>query len=329
MRNDIYAMMNWWFDKGVDGFRMDVISLIAKAPGLPNGTGAGYVFADEYFAFQPKLHEYLREMRGRCFDGRDCMCVGETTCVTLENANSVVGDGGELDLLFQFDLMDIDGENGKWNVIPFSLSKFKKTIADWQKTIDWNTLFLGNHDQPRIVSRWGLTQTESERVQSAKMLAVAMYLQRGTPFLYQGEEIGMTNFPFDNEQQLRDIESINLLQEARRQGNAAWAWNGILHKGRDNARTPMQWNQEPMAGFTTGIPWIALNPNAYAVNVECAYRDKNSILHFYRKLIRFLYKGIIIKHNKTEPTYTKTSLFLCEKRRFFMARTEKGVVTTI
>ena len=227
LREEVYSMINWWFDKGVDGFRMDVISLIAKAPGLPNARGDGYVFPGEYTAFQPELHTYLREMRARCFAGRNCMCVGETTCVTLENANSVVGDGNELDLLFQFDIMDIDGENGKWNVIPFSLKKFKALTAAWQKTLDWNTLFWGNHDQPRIVSRWGCTASEPLRQRSAKMLAAAMYLQRGTPFIYQGEEIGMTNYPFADASQLRDIESLNLLKEAKTDEQAAWAWNGI------------------------------------------------------------------------------------------------------
>lgn len=155
LREAVYAMMNRWFDRGVDGFRMDVISLIAKAPGLPDGQGDGYVFAPEQFAFQPKLHEYLREMRRCCFNGRDCMCVGETTFVTPENANSVVGDGRELDLLFQFDFMDLDGCDGKWNVIPFDLRKFKQLLVRWQEAIDWNTLFWGNHDQPRAVSRFG------------------------------------------------------------------------------------------------------------------------------------------------------------------------------
>ena len=183
MRAEVYAMINRWLDKGVDGFRMDVISLLAKAPGMPDGEGEGYVFSEQYFAFQPKLHEYLREMRQNCFVGRDCMCVGETTFVTTHNANSVVGDGQELDLLFQFDIMDIDGKNGKWNVIPFDLLKLKQIISSWQKAIDWNTLFWGNHDQPRAVSRFGSTETEELRVQSAKMLATAMYLMRGTPFI--------------------------------------------------------------------------------------------------------------------------------------------------
>ena len=285
LREEIYAMINRWLDKGVDGFRMDVISLLAKAPGLPDGKGEGYVFAPEYFAFQPKLHEYLREMRQRCFDGRDCMCVGETTFVNTQNANSVVGDGRELDLLFQFDIMDLDGQDGKWNVIPFDLAKLKKTVAAWQKAIDWNTLFWGNHDQPRVVSRFGSTATQALHVQSAKMLAVAMYLLRGTPFLYQGEEIGMTNFPFTDESQLRDIESINLLSQAKAEGREAWAWNGILHKGRDNARTPMQWEDAPHAGFTTGMPWIAVNPNYHRINVRRAQADPDSILNFYRALL--------------------------------------------
>jgi len=296
LRDEVYDMMNRWFDKGVDGFRMDVISLIAKAPGLPNGDGKGYVFSDQYFAFQPKLHEYLREMRERCFDGRDCMCVGETTFVTTENVNSVVGDGRELDLLFQFDIMDIDGENGKWNVIPFDLLKLKKVISKWQNAIDWNTLFWSNHDQPRVVSRFGSAVTEEYRVQSAKMLATAMYLLRGTPFIYQGEEIGMTNFPFEQESQLQDVESINLLKEAKKDGKEAWAWNGILHKGRDNARTPMQWDGSENAGFTTGKPWIEVNPNYGQINVKSALDDKNSIVHFYREPIALRNSSDVVKY---------------------------------
>lgn len=285
LREEVYAMINRWLDRGVDGFRMDVISALAKAPGLPDGKGEGYVFTPEYFAFQPRLHDYLREMRRRCFDGRQCMCVGETTFVTTQNANSVVGDGRELDLLFQFDFMDVDGQDGKWNVIPFDLKKFKDILVRWQEAIDWNTLFWGNHDQPRVVSRFGSTATEALRVQSAKMLATAMYLLRGTPFLYQGEEIGMTNFPFRSEEELRDVESLNLLAQARKEGREAWAWNGILHKGRDNARTPMQWEDAPQAGFTTGQPWIAVNPNYHDINVRKAQADPNSILCFYRELL--------------------------------------------
>ena len=305
-------MINRWLDKGVDGFRMDVISLIAKAPNLPDGNGADYVFSEQYFAFQPKLHEYLREMRQSCFAGRDCMCVGETTFVTTQNANSVIGDGQELDLLFQFDIMDIDGINGKWNVIPFNLLKLKQIVSSWQNAIDWNTVFWGNHDQPRVVSRFGSTETEELRVQSAKMLATTMYLMRGTPFIYQGEEIGMTNYPFVSADELRDVESINLLSEAEKIGNWAWAWNGILHKGRDNARTPIQWDSSDNAGFSTGTPWIQVNPNYKQINVENAKEDPDSILNYYKQLIALRNGCGIIKYGSFEmlhPSHKKLFIY--------------------
>ena len=171
-------------------------------------------------------------------------------------------------LLFQFDFMDLDGCGGKWNVIPFDLRKLKQLLVRWQEAIDWNTLFWGNHDQPRAVSRFGSDASEALRVRSAKMLAAAMYLLRGTPFLYQGEEISMTNFPFRDETQLRDVESLNLLAQARKDGREAWAWNGIRKKGRDNARTPMQWDASANAGFTAGTPWIDVNPNYRQINVH-------------------------------------------------------------
>lgn len=289
VREEVYAMMNRWFDRGVDGFRMDVITVIAKAPGLPDGAGApgagGYVFSSEHFAFQPRLHEYLREMRRRCFDGRDCMCVGETSFVNTENANSLVGDGRELDLLFQFDIMDMDGEGSKWNTIPLDVPKLKRIIAAWQGAIDWNTLFLGNHDQPRVVSRFGDTGSEELWKRSAKCLATLMYLQRGTPFIYQGEELGMTNAPFETREQLRDVEELNLLALCRSEAELEWAWRGIKAKGRDNARTPMQWSAGENAGFTTGEPWIMLNPNYTEINAEAEECDPDSVLHYYRALI--------------------------------------------
>ncbi|MBQ0036655.1 MAG: alpha-glucosidase [Firmicutes bacterium] len=284
LREEIYAMINRWFDKGVDGFRMDVITLISKNTELPDGKGEGYVFSPEYFALQPKMHEYLRELRNKCFRGRDCMCVGEATFANETNANTLVGDGNELDLIFQFDLMDIDGGSSKWDLREFDLLKFKSTIEKWQKTLDWNTLFWGNHDQPRVVSRFGSTESEELRNRSAKCLAIAMYLLRGTPFIYQGEELGMTNYLFENVGQLRDIESINLLKQNDR--NKDWAWKGIKAKGRDNARTPMQWNNSNNAGFTNGNPWIEVNPNYVLINAEDEEKDSNSILNFYKKIIK-------------------------------------------
>jgi len=214
--------------------------------------------------------------------------------------------------LFQFDIMDIDGVNGKWNVIPFDLLKLKQIVSEWQNAIDWNTLFWGNHDQPRVVSRFGSTETAELRVQSAKMLATAMYLMRGTPFIYQGEEIGMTNYPFTVPDELRDVESINLLQEAEKADNRAWAWNGILHKGRDNARTPVQWDESSNAGFSRAVPWIAVNPNYKQINVENAKEDPSSILHYYRELIAFRNSSDVLKFGDFEmlhPSHEKLLIY--------------------
>ena len=302
LREAVYAMMNRWFDRGVDGFRMDVISLIAKAPGLPDGQGDGYVFAPEQFAFQPKLHEYLREMRRRCFDGRDCMCVGETTFVTPENANSVVGDGRELDLLFQFDFMDLDGRDGKWNVIPFDLKKFKQLLVRWQEAVDWNTLFWGNHDQPRAVLRFGSDASEALRVRSAKMLAAAMYLLRGTPFLYQGEEIGMTNVAWPSIDCYDDISSHGQYQMALDEGHTeAEALAAVHAYSRDNARTPMQWDASENAGFTTGTPWIAVNPNYREINAAAELSDPDSVFSYYQRLIALRHKYDIIVYGDFLP----------------------------
>lgn len=298
LRREIYGMMNRWLDRGVDGFRMDVVSLLAKDPQFPDGTGNGYVFSPEYFAFQPKLHNYLQEMRVECFDGRDCMCVGETSFVTTENAGSVVNDGRELDLLFQFDVMDMDSGETKWDTQPFDLMRFKQVISAWQMAIGWNTLFWGNHDQPRMVSRFGCTRTETLRRQSATCLATAMYLLKGTPFLYQGEEIGMTNCPFPDTGELRDVESLNLLRQAEASGRMDWAWQGVRSKGRDNARTPMQWDASPNGGFTDGTPWIMVNPNLLKINVAAAIRDPDSVLHYYRALLALRREQEILQYGE-------------------------------
>ncbi|HOG61165.1 MAG TPA: alpha-glucosidase, partial [Flexilinea sp.] len=290
VRNEVFAMMNRWFDKGIDGFRMDVINLIAKKPGLPDSdkkpNAQGYVMADDCFANQPKVHDYLKEMRKTCFDGRDCMCVGETPFVTKQIAMDYVDPKNhELDMLFQFDLMDIDsGESGKWEVVPWKIADFKAIITGWQEALKdgWNSLYWSNHDQPRPVSRFGSCTSEIYRVRSAKMLAALMYLLKGTPFIYQGEEIGMTNMPFSDISELRDIESINFYKLSEKSGNSKCAWESILIKGRDNSRTPMQWDSSENGGFTTGKPWIRINPNYRNINVRNAMEDDQSILHFYR-----------------------------------------------
>lgn len=293
MREDLYCMINAWLDEGVDGFRMDVISLIAKNQNYPKANRDN-ALCPEHYAFQPKMHTYLKEMREKCFEGRDCMCVGETTFVTTENASSIVGDGSELDMLFQFDLMDIDSDGEKWNIKPLDYRKISEILFSWQNAIDWNTLFLGNHDQPRAVSRFGSVKDKEQWVHSAESIAMMMYCLRGTPFIYQGEEIGMTNFPFSGDsRELRDIESINYLNTSV---NKTEAWNSIRKKGRDNARTPFQWNPNPNAGFTTGISWISVNPNYLEVNVRNEIQDPDSILSFYRKLIMLRNQSKCLKY---------------------------------
>ncbi len=293
VREEVFGMINRWFDRGIDGFRMDVINLIGKKPGLPDGgkapNASGYVMADEHFANQPKTHVYLQEMRKRCFDGRDVMCVGETPFVTQEIApDYLTPEGTELDMLFQFELMDIDsGAYGKWDIVPWRPEKLKSILSGWQDALrdSWNSLFWANHDQPRPVSRFGCDDNEELRVRSAKMLATLMLLLRGTPFIYQGEEIGMTNTPFSDPSELRDIESLRFYEIAAGRGEAAQAWHSILAKGRDNARTPMQWDDSANAGFSASAPWIRVNPNYPTINVQAAQADPNSILNYYRALI--------------------------------------------
>lgn len=319
LREDIYSMINRWLDKGVDGFRMDVINLIAKKVGLPDATKSEdgpYVFADEHFAMQPKMHEHLQEMRERCFKHRDSMCVGETPFVTTKNALSLVESGKELDLLFHFELMDIDSRNGKWDYIPFDIVKFKQLMISWQKAIPWNSLFWSNHDQPRAVSRFGDDSNELNRVQSAKMLGVAMHFLKGTAFIFQGEEIGMTNYPFSKTEELRDIESLQFMKNAVQGDFVDFAWRGILKKGRDNARTPMQWNDSLYAGFSDVLPWINVNTNFKTINVEQAMRDSNSILHFYKRLIELKSTSLTLIYGDFEPLFVDNDSFFVYKRSY-------------
>jgi len=294
VREEIFRMINNWLDLGVDGFRMDVINLVAKYPGLLDGTGdktpSGYVFSPEYFANQPMTFTYLSELYKRCFIGRDCMCVGETPFTDTETAKKFLKkEDPMLDMIFQFELMDIDsGKSGKWEIVPYTMKDFKEVVARWQEATkdSWNSLFWSNHDQPRPLSRFVTWSTQEERVLAGKMLAVAMHLQRGTSFLYQGEEIGMINATFDSVDQLMDIESIQYYQERKKVGREEEAWNAIARKGRDHARTPMQWNAEKNAGFTKGTPWLLVNESYPLINVEQAMKDPDSLYYFYKQLIQ-------------------------------------------
>ena len=322
VRQEIYAMVNRWFDRGVDGFRMDVINCIAKDPGLPDGMGepnaAGYTLAVERFANRPKFYDYLRELRQNCFAGRDCLCLAEAPFTTPEEgARMLDEETGIFDLIFPFDLMEIDdGPRGKYDPAPWTLKQFKEIVNRWQAATEhgWGSLFWSNHDQARAVSRFGCTETEELRVRSAKMLATAMHLLRGTPFVYQGEELGMTNTPFPDESAIRDIEGLNVLNEARITGRYDQAWQGILHKGRDHARTPMQWSGAKHAGFTTGEPWIMVNPNYDVINMEAEEKDTESVLSFYRALIALRNSSLTLQYGAYHPLYMENEQLFAYER---------------
>lgn len=292
LRREVYDMMNWWIDKGVDGFRMDVINLISKAgyQDAPNVEGKKYASGAEYFFNGPKIHEYLQEMNKEVLS-KGVVTVGETPGVDVEQAKLYTGsDRNELNMVFQFEHMDLDsGPGGKWDLRPLKLKDLRDNFTKWQKGLEgegWNSLYLNNHDQPRMVSRFG--NDGKYRVESAKMLATFLHTLQGTPYIYQGEEIGMTNVNFDSIEEYKDIETLNMYNEKVKENNEdeAKVMESIYVKGRDNARTPVQWNASEHAGFTTGTPWIAVNPNYKEVNVEQAVVDQDSIFHYYKKLIK-------------------------------------------
>ncbi len=292
LRSEVYRMMNWWLDKGVDGFRMDVINMISKVPGYPDGTpgASSGILGSEHFINGPLVIEYLREMRQSLHTRKDLLTIGETSDVDADAALTYVNShDGPLSMLFQIDHMEIDqNEEGYWSCVPWKLADMKRILASWQTGMHgrgWNTLFLNNHDQPRMVSRFG--NDREYRKQSAKLLAMMLYTLEGTPFIYQGEEIGMTNAYFDSIEDYRDVWAKNFYARSAAEGtNEQEIMRHIKYRGRDNARTPMQWDQGPCGGFTSGKPWIRVNPNFREINVSQAMDDPDSILHFYRTLIR-------------------------------------------
>lgn len=291
VRNDVYEMMKWWLDKGVDGFRMDVINYISKADELPDveTNEPGYHWGGKYFVNGPRLHEYMQEMNRQVLSKYDIMTVGETPNVTLEDAKLFAGeDRNELNMVFQFELMDIDVGASKWKTVSWTLPKFKRIITKWQKGLEngWNSIFFGSHDAPRMVSRFGNDGTY--RKESAKMLATLLLTLKGTSYIYQGDEIGMTNVQFPVIDDYRDIEILNMYREAVHEKNLPvdQVMQAIYQKGRDNARTPMQWDDSKHGGFTGGEPWIKVNPNYKTINVKEAMKDPESILQYYKSLIR-------------------------------------------
>ena len=302
VRQDVFDMMNWWLKKGVDGFRMDVISLISKEPGLPDKEpGINGYATFNVSANGPHVHEYLQEMRQKALNNADTITVGECSGVTLEEAKKYArSDEKELNMVFQFEHMDVDSDEkaGKWTTRKMDLRNLKKILTRWQKglqDIAWNSLDWENHDQPRSVSRFGNDSDEYREI-SAKMLATCIHMMQGTPYVYQGEELGMTNCPFNTLDNFRDLESINAFHELTEQGKMTEEdmMAAIGYKGRDNARTPMQWDDSAYAGFSTANPWIMVNPNYTKINAKDQINREDSVFKYYQKLIKLRHESELI-----------------------------------
>ena len=302
VRQDVFDMMNWWLKKGVDGFRMDVISLISKEPGLPDKEpGINGYATFNVSANGPHVHEYLQEMRQKALNNADTITVGECSGVTLEEAKKYArSDEKELNMVFQFEHMDVDSDEkaGKWTTKKMDLRNLKKILTRWQKglqDIAWNSLYWENHDQPRSVSRFGNDSDEYREI-SAKMLATCIHMMQGTPYVYQGEELGMTNCPFNTLDNFRDLESINAFHELTEQGKMTEEdmMAAIGYKGRDNARTPMQWDDSAYAGFSTANPWIMVNPNYTKINAKDQVNREDSVFKYYQKLIKLRHESELI-----------------------------------
>ena len=298
VRHELYDMINWWIDRGVGGFRLDVIDQIAKVPDLKI-TNNG-----------PKLHDYIRELNENTFGKGEFITVGEAWGANIDNAKLYSNpDGSEFSMVFQFEHIGLDQQEGKekWDLAPLPFIKLKQVLTKWQEALDgsgWNSLFWDNHDLPRIVSRWGNDQ--DYRKESAKMLAVVLHGMQGTPYIYQGEELGMTNVQYPIED-YEDLETLNMYHERKKQGYQDEGIMRSIHaKSRDNARTPMQWDASDNAGFTTGTPWLKVNPNYIEINAKDNLEDPDSVFACYQKLIRYSLMGIsacFLKRMKTSlPT---------------------------
>ena len=302
MRQSVYDMMNFWIDKGIGGFRMDVIELVGKVP-LEGITNNG-----------PQLHEFLQEMNQATFGNHDLLTVGETWGATPEIAKLYSNPTrNELSMVFQFEHIGLDQQPGKekWDFQPVNIAELKTVLANWQTALGnagWNSLFWNNHDLPRMISRWGNDQ--EYRVESAKMLAILLHMLKGTPYIYQGEEIGMTNTPISDISEAKDIETINMYNERLEQGyTKEEIITSINVKGRDNARRPIAWNASENGGFTTGTPWIALNENYKEINVEAALNDSNSIFYTYQELVQLRKENPIMVWGDFELVDTVDNVF--------------------
>ena len=306
VRDEVFDMMNWWCEKGIDGFRMDVISMISKDQSYPDGPVEDGLYGSfsPYVCNGPRVHEFLQEMNNRVLSHYDLLTVGEAAGVTIDEAKKYANsDGTELGMVFQFEHVDlVKSPIGKWTDQKPQLTDFRRVMNKWQYELEgkaWNSLFLDNHDQPRVVSRFG-NDSEAYRVISAKMLATCLHMMKGTPYIYQGEELGMTNVYFDKLEDYRDIESINAFHQYVDSGivKADDMMRYLKEISRDNARTPMQWDDSKNAGFTDGTPWINVNPNYKEINAKAAVADPNSVFHYYQELIKLRHTLPIIVYGK-------------------------------
>ena len=309
VRKEVFDMMSWWCEKGIDGFRMDVISMISKDPAFPDGEVRNGLYGDNgpFVCNGPHVHEYLREMNQEVLSKYDIMTVGEAAGVTIEEAKKYAGETtGELNMVFQFEHVELgDHRIGKWSAKEVPLKDLRGAMNRWQINLEgtaWNSLFWDNHDQPRAVSRFG-DDSPMYREVSAKMLATCLHMMKGTPYIYQGEELGMTNAYFSKLEDYRDIESINAFHEYTENGLAGKEemMNCLKEISRDNARTPMQWNTKENAGFTTGTPWIKVNKNYLEINAEAEMAEEDSVYHYYKKLIRLRKENEIMVQGRFAP----------------------------
>lgn len=325
VRDHVFDMMNWWCEKGIDGFRMDVISLISKPEGLPDGIPGENGYADSGCANGPHVHEYLQEMNRKVLSKYDLITVGEAAGVTLEEAKKYANaDGSELNMVFQFEHVSGSVHEkthyGKWDGHKMPLPEWKANLSKWQTGLSneaWNSLYLSNHDQPRSVSRYG-NDSEEYRERSAKLLATCLHMMQGTPYVYQGEELGMCNAYFDKLEDYRDIESINAYHELTEQcGVSHEEMMGYLKRiSRDNARTPMQWDDSKNAGFTTGTPWLKVNSNYPEVNAKAQVNDPDSVFSYYKKLIRLRHENEIIVYGDYELLEAESEETFIYKRTY-------------
>ncbi|PFJ38841.1 glycoside hydrolase family 13 protein [Bacillus thuringiensis] len=309
LRKEIYDMMRYWLDKGVDGFRMDVINFISKDTSYPDGLiqeGNKYGDGGPHFLNGPSIHDFLQEMNKEALSKYDTITVGEMPGVNAEQGKLYTGENrNELNMVFHFEHVDLgNGSYGKWNPVKWNLTQLKKIFTNWQKGLEkdgWNSLYWSNHDQPRAISRWGNDSPEYREV-SGKMLATLLHTLQGSPYIYQGEEIGMTNVSFANINDYRDIETLNAYKELVEEGflSREELMRGIHERSRDNARTPVQWNDTENAGFTKGTPWIQVNPNFKEINAESALKNKDSIFYYYKKLIELRKQNEIIVYGTYE-----------------------------